>query len=201
MSAVPERVLAGVGTAANDTGLDLDRVHALEARIAGLEAKLAAVSARVPSDRLTILVFHRDFDKLLTSFILATGAAAMGTEVSMFFTFWGLSAVRKKTKHKKRALSAKMIAAMLPAGTGGTSQMNMLGIGPAFFSSLMRKKNVASFEDLFALACESGVKMTACQMSMDLMGVDAAELREGVSVGGVATYLADACDSRATLFV
>lgn len=173
----------------------------LDARVASLEAQVADLKKAVPSDRVTILVFNRDFDKLLTSFIVATGAAAMGSEVSMFFTFWGLTAVKKKTRGRGKTITAKMLAAMLPPGAGGTSQMNMLGIGPAFFRALMKSKNVASLEELIAQASELGVKMTACQMSMDVMGVSAEELREGVEIGGVATYLRDACDSRATLFV
>lgn len=192
LAAVPPR-----GEPANDLG----SVRELAERVASLEAKLAEVSARVPSDRLTIVVFHRDLDKLLAAFVIATGAAAMGTEVSMFFTFWGLTAIQKKTRIRRRTLSARMISAMLPAGPGGNSRMNMLGLGPRFFETVMKGKNVASFAELYDLARELGIKMMACQMAMEIMGVEPGELRDGVQVAGVASYLEDACDSRVTLFV
>ncbi len=173
----------------------------LEARLGALESRVEQLAASVPSDRVTIVVFSNDFDKLFASFVIATGAAAMGSSVSLFFTFWGLTAIKKKTKLRGKRLTEKMVAAMMPAGAGGTSRMNMFGLGPVFFRSLMKKKKVVSLEDLIALAGEMNVRMVACQMSMDVMGTHADELIEGVEVGGVATYLQDACDSRATLFI
>lgn len=193
---VTRTILAG-GVSANDER----GVASIETRLAALESRVTDLAKRVPADRVTLLVFSRDFDKLLTSFIIATGAAAMGSDVSMFFTFWGLTAVKKKTRIRGKTITAKMLSAMLPHGAGGTSQMNMLGIGPAFFRALLKSKKVASLEDLIALARELEVKMTACQMSMDVMGVTSDELMDGVEIGGVATYLQDATDSRTTLFI
>jgi peroxiredoxin family protein len=194
ISLVPQEGGPAVGAAAPE-------VQALAARLAALEERVGELAKQIPSDRVTIVVFSGDFDKLVTSFIMATGAAAMGSQVSMFFTFWGLHILKKETQFKGKSLTAKMLAAMLPAGPAGTSKMNMLGVGPAFFKALMRKKKVASLEELIALAVEMEVKMTACTTSMDLMGVRVEELRDGVSLGGVATYLQDACDSRVTLFI
>lgn len=171
-------------------------------RLATLESRVESVERRQPADRVTIVAFSRDFDKVLTTLLIATGAAAMGSEVSVFFAFWGLTMLKKRgAKKRGKALTAKMLAAMLPSGSGGTSQMNMFGIGPAFFQFLMKKKNVASIDDLMSVARESGVKLIACRMSMDVMGIDESELIDGVEVGGVASMLGDACDSRATFFV
>lgn len=176
---------------------------ALLERVTNAEARLGAVERRVPSDRVTIVAFSRDFDKVLTTLLVATGAAAMGSEVSVFFAFWGLTMIKKKgrSRKRKRAITEKLLAAMLPAGSGGTSQMNMMGIGPVFFQFLMKERKVQSIDDLMAVARESGVKLIACRMSMDVMGVHEDELLDGVEIGGVASMLGDACDSRATFFI
>ena len=177
------------------------RVVELEQRLAALEGKVGDLARQMPSDRVTIVAFSGDFDKLVTSFIIATGAAAMGSQVSMFFTFWGLSVLKKESLFKGKSITAKMMAAMLPAGASGTSKLNMMGIGPAFFKFLMKKKKVASLDELLQLAKEMDVKLIACSTSMELMGVTQGELRDGIEIGGVATYLGDACDSRVTLFI
>jgi peroxiredoxin family protein len=181
--------------------LPRDRVDALEARFEELETQLRALERRVPSDRVTLVVHSNDFDRLVAAFVIATGAAAMGSEVSMFFAFWGLTAMKKKTRFRKKPIAQALLGAMLPAGAGGTSQKNMLGLGPAFFRAIMKKKHVHSLEELMTTARESGVKMVACGMSMSVMGIEPDELVDGVAIGGVAACLADACDSRATLFV
>lgn len=178
-----------------------ERPRGLEQRLTELERKVDTLAARVPSDRVTLVCFSGDFDKLVTSFIIATGAAAMGSQVSMFFTFWGLNVLKKENQFAGKTVTAKMLAAMMPAGAAGTSRFNMLGIGPAFFKFLMRKKKVASLEELLALAVEMDVRMIACTTSMELMGIQREELIDGIEIGGVATYLQDACDSRATLFI
>jgi peroxiredoxin family protein len=167
-----------------------------------LDCAKAAESAAV-SDRVTMVVFSGDLDKLMAAFIVATGAAAMGMEVSMFFTFWGLAAVKKKAQYKGKPLTEKMMAVMLPSGPDrvGTSKMNMLGLGPAFFKMIMGKKKVQSLPELIELAREMEVKMVACEMSMDVMGIKREELIDGLEYGGVATYLGDASDSKVTLFI
>lgn len=178
-----------------------DRVEGLESRLAALESRVETLAKQIPSDRVTIVVFSHDFDKLFASFVIATGAAAMGSEVSLYFTFWGLTAIKKKTKLRGKRITEKMLSTLLPPGPGGTSRMNMFGIGLAFFRHVMRTKKVQSLEQLIELASEMGVRMIGCQMSMDVMGIQRDELRDGVEIGGVATYLQDACDSRATLFI
>ncbi|NIA07759.1 MAG: hypothetical protein GWP14_09050 [Actinobacteria bacterium] len=155
------------------------------------------------SNRATIVVFSGDMDKMLAAFVISTGAAAMGMDVSMYFTFWGLAALKKKRVLKGKPITEKLMGLMLPAGPDNlaSSKMNMLGIGPAFFRYLMKKKNIETLPDLIALASEMHVRLVACQMSMEMMGITRGELIDGLEYGGVATYLADAADSRITLFI
>ena len=155
------------------------------------------------SNRATLVAFSGDMDKLMAAFIIATGAAAMGMEVSVYVTFWALTALKKKTCLKGKDFTEKLMGLMLPAGPLhlGTSKMNMWGAGPAFFRYVMKKKHVTSLADLIALAQESGVRITVCQMSMDLLGITRDELIDGLHVGGVSTYLADACEAKITLFI
>jgi peroxiredoxin family protein len=155
------------------------------------------------SNRATIVVFSSDMDKLIAAFIIATGAAAMAMNVSMYFTFWGLAALKKKTVLKGKPITEKLMGIMLPSGPThvGTSRLNMFGIGPAFFKYVMKKKNVETLSDLIALAGEMDIRMVGCQMSMDVMGITKEELIDGLDYGGVTTYLADASDSKITLFI
>ncbi|HBQ64840.1 MAG TPA: pyridine nucleotide-disulfide oxidoreductase, partial [Clostridiales bacterium] len=152
----------------------------------------------------TMVVFSNDLDKALATFIIANGAAAMGRDVTLFFTFWGLNILRKPGRVKvKKDLFGRMFGMMMPRGTRrlSLSKMNMLGIGPRMIRFLMRRKNVYSMEDLLMQALENGVKLVACNMSMDLMGIQPEELIDGVTLGGVASMLGNAEDSDMTLFV
>lgn len=180
-----------------------ERTDALSAQVKALEGELAAIRARTTADRATIIVFSGDFDKLMSAFIVATGAVAMGFEASMYFTFWGLSAVRRSTTYAKKGIAEKMLAMMLPSGPADVpaSRMNMMGVGPAMFKHVMDKNNVESLPDLVKLAQELGVRMVACQMSMGVMGITQEELIDGIEYGGVATYLGDATDSKITLYI
>ena len=169
-----------------------------------LEAKLAEVRARTIDDRATLIVFSNDLDKVLAAFVIATGAAAAGLETSMFFTFWGLSVVRRRgvRRRGKRTLE-RLLGAMMPAGTEslGTSRMSYFGAGARVLRRMMKDRQIASLEELVALARELGVRMIACTMSMEALGLAKEELVDGLAYGGVATYMADAACSRVTLFV
>ena len=160
-------------------------------------------TGRALSNRATIIAFSGDMDKLFATFVIATGAAATGMEVSIFFTFWGLNAIRQRAVLKGKGLCEKLMALMLPSGPArlGTSRMNMFGAGPVFFRYVMKKRNVQSLPDLVAMAREAGVRLVACQTSIEVMGIRKEELIDGVEFGGVATYLADARDSRISLFI
>lgn len=178
-------------------------VTALEARLIEMEARLAEVEERLPEDRITIVVFSGDLDRVLASFIIATGALALGQQVSMFFTFWGLNALRKQRILNGKNLPEKMMSLMTPSSTGqmGVSQMNFFGIGAKMLRFMMKNKNVERFEDLIDLAEEMGATMYSCAMSRDVMGISQEELRESAEEAGVAGMLADGLRSRATLFI
>ena len=152
----------------------------------------------------TIVVFSGDLDKVLASFVIANGAAAMGRPVTMFFTFWGLMALRRpeKQKLKKTAVEA-MFGSTLPRGSEklGLSRMNMGGLGASMMKKIMKDKNVYSLETLISKAMQSGVKIIACTMSMDVMGIKPEELIDGVELGGVGTYLGHAEESNVNLFI
>ena len=169
-----------------------------------LEAKLAEVRARTVDDRATLIVFSNDLDKVLAAFVIATGAAAAGLETSMFFTFWGLSVVRRRGVHRrgKRTLE-RLLGAMMPAGTEslGTSHMSYFGVGARVLRRMMKDRQIASLEELVALGRELGIRMTACTMSMEALGLAQEELIDGLAYAGVATFMADAACSRVTLFV
>ena len=169
-----------------------------------LERQIAELRERTPEDKAAIIVFSGDLDRVLASFVLATGAAAAGLETTMFFTFWGLSVLKKKgAAAGPKGLKERMFAMMTPAGSTslGTSKLNFFGAGALMLRSMMKDKGIASLEELIGLAKELGVKMTACTMSMDAMGVAKEELADGLEYGGVATFLADAARARVSLFV
>ncbi|MGF6375480.1 NADPH-dependent 2,4-dienoyl-CoA reductase/sulfur reductase-like enzyme/peroxiredoxin family protein/rhodanese-related sulfurtransferase/TusA-related sulfurtransferase [Clostridiales Family XIII bacterium PM5-7] len=152
----------------------------------------------------TMIVFDGDLDKVLASFIIANGAAAMGRPVTMFFTFWGLNALRKPNGPKvKKSLIEKMFAMMMPKGAGKLtlSNMNMLGMGSKMMKWVMKNKNVSSLEELMRQAMDNGVKLVACTMSMDIMGIRPEELIDGVELAGVASYLGDAETANVNLFI
>ena len=152
----------------------------------------------------TIIVFDGELDKVLAAFIIANGAAAMGRPVTMFFTFWGLNALRKPEKVKvKKPFLDRMFGMMMPRGTGKLklSNMNMCGMGTRLMKKVMKDKNVSSLEELMRQAMAQGVRLVACTMSMDVMGITKEELIDGVELAGVASYLGDAEVSNVNLFV
>ena len=152
----------------------------------------------------TMVIFDGDFDKALASFIIANGAAAMGRPVTMFFTFWGLNILRKHNKVKvKKTAVEKMFGAMMPRGTAklALSKMNMLGMGTRMMKMIMKKKNVLTLDELIKSAMENGVRIVACTMSMDVMGIKKEELIDGIEYAGVASYLGDAEMADVNLFI
>ncbi|HOM93148.1 MAG TPA: FAD-dependent oxidoreductase [Rectinema sp.] len=152
----------------------------------------------------TIIVFSNDFDRALASFVLANGAAAAGKDVTMFFTFWGLSVIRKPNAPRvAKDFMGRMFGMMLPKHAGGLSlsHMNFGGIGPKLMKSRMKSKNIDMLETMMSQARQAGVHFIACQMSMDIMGVKHEELLDGVEVGGVATYMEAATEGNVNLFI
>lgn len=152
----------------------------------------------------TIVVFDGDMDKILASLVIANGALAMGRPVTMFFTFWGLAALRRsKPPRTAKSFIERMFGAMLPRGAERTklSKLNMGGAGTAMMRGVMRKKKIDSVETMLQKAIAGGAKIIACSMSMDVMGLRPEELIDGVEIGGVGTYLGDAEEADLNLFV
>lgn len=153
---------------------------------------------------LAMVVMSGDFDKLTGAFIIANGAAAMGRPVTMFFTFWGLTALRKPEKQPiQKSFMEGMFDKMLPRGTKELklSKMNMGGMGTSMMKKIMEEKNVDSLEIMIEKAKAAGIKLVACTMSMDIMGIRPEELIDGVELGGVGAYLGDAEESNVNLFI
>ena len=177
--------------------------QALAARLTALEERLGRLEATQPEDKVAIVVFSGDLDKVLASFVIATGAAALGQEVSMFFTFWGLNVLKKQRKLGGKNLFEKMMAMMSPASSKElpVSQMNYFGVGAKMLRKMMADKNVASLEEMMEMAREMGVKLLACEMSRDLMGISDEELIPGLEPAGVASFLGESLRSRTNLFI
>ncbi len=152
----------------------------------------------------TFILFSDDLDKALATFVLANGAAATGQKVTIFFTFWGLNAIKKEHKPKvKKDFLGKMFSFMLPSSSKKLklSKMNMGGLGSKMMRYIMKNKNIDSLESLRRQALFSGVEFIACQMSMDVMGVAKEELLPEVTIGGVATYMERADQANTNLFI
>ncbi len=153
----------------------------------------------------TFILFSDDLDKALATFVLANGAAATGQPVTIFFTFWGLNVIKKEAKpsNVKKDLFAKMFSLVLPSSSKALklSKINMFGLGPRMMHYIMKKKGIDSLETLRQEAIAQGVEMIACQMSMDVMGVDKSELIDEVQLAGVATYMQRAENANVNLFI
>jgi len=153
---------------------------------------------------MTLIVFSNDMDKAMAAFILATGAASSGMKVTMFFTFWGLSLLRKKKEvNKSKDFISKMFGFMLPKGPDDTkiSKMNFGGIGTMMMKKTMNNKKMPALETLMNMAITLEVNIVACTTSMEVMGIKKEELIDNIGIGGVATYLGSAKDSGINLFI
>lgn len=157
-------------------------------------------------DQLSIAVVSGDMDKVLAAMVISIAAAAMDTQVKLFFSFWSLSALRDPKKSPKgKDFISKMFGLMLPNGKNklSLSKMNMLGMGPMMIKMLMKKQNVMSLEQMFNEAGELGIEIVVCEMSMGLMGFKKEEMIDypHLSFAGAATFVADAGESSIQLFI
>jgi peroxiredoxin family protein len=193
-----------------------NRLAALEAEVRSLAQSSLSQAARLDAatelvkgsgqqEKLSLIVFSGSLDRLIAAFVLATGAAAMGMQVSMFFTFWGTAALRRDNVHVKKTLLERMFGWMLPKGVKKLplSQMNMAGGGPAMIRYVMKKNGVASVEEMIELSKELGVELNVCSMSMDLLGMKPDELIDypNRSFCGVAKFLETAAPGKITMFL
>ncbi len=154
-------------------------------------------------NKATLVVLSGDMDKVLAAFIIATGAAATGIEVTMFFTFWGLKAIKKKG-YAGKTLFGKMLSKFYSGGditSLNPSKLSFCGMGRWMFNKMMGNHNVPTLEAMREMAVDLDIKMVACQMSMDVMEIPAESLIDGVTVGGVATFIGDAAESKFSLFI
>ena len=180
-----------------------------DARLAALEAEVKRLGGLVGTggqqEKLSLIVFSGSLDRLIAAFVLATGAAAMGMQVSMFFTFWATSALRRDNVRVKKGLLARLFGWMLPKGVKELplSQMNMAGGGPKMIRYVMKKNGVASVEEMIELAKELGVELHVCSMSMDLLGIVPDELIDypNKTFCGVAKFLETAAPGKITMFL
>ena len=196
-------------TKTNNELLDLRKEKGMVYAFIKKNNKSNKVNKSFPSDIVeknnkTMVVFSGDLDKAIAAFIIANGAVAMGSKVTILFTFWGLNIIRKPEKVSvKKGIIDSMFGFMMPRGSKKLklSQMNMMGIGAKMIRSVMKNKNISSLEDLIKSAIDSGVEVVACSMSMDVMGITQEELIDGVKIGGVGYYLGEAEDSNVNLFI
>lgn len=176
----------------------------IKANITKSQKANATATTQQRQNGKTFVVFSGDLDKTIAAFIMANGAAAMGRKVTLFFTFWGLNILRRTEKVKvKKPFIEKMFGFMMPRGTKklGLSRMNMGGMGSKMIRSIMKKKGVSSLEELVESAVSHGVRIVACQMSMDIMGITKEELIDDVELGGVSTFLGSGEQSDMSLFI
>ncbi|MBB5181839.1 peroxiredoxin family protein [Planomicrobium koreense] len=154
--------------------------------------------------RTTIVLFSGDYDKAMAAYIIANGAAAYDHEVTIFHTFWGLNALRKENPPElKKGRLETMFAKMMPRGADklGLSNMHFGGMGPKMIKQVMKKHNAMTLPQLIEMAQEQDIKMVACTMTMDLLGLDKLELLDEIEYAGVAAYLGDAEDGNVNLFI
>lgn len=183
-------------------------VQTLESNLVSLESRIQNLEERLAtsSNSINLLVFSGERDKLLAAFVMATGAAASGIRVRMFFTFWGTACLKKsKAQVGRKSWIERAFGWMLPGGVNDTklSKMDMCGIGRGLMNLEMKKKGVADLPQLIELAAELGVEIQVCEMSMDLMGIRREELIDypSLSYCGVATFVDQASETNTTLFV
>lgn len=172
-------------------------------KIKELEKRIEALESAMPKDQVSIVLFSGELDRALAAFIIATGAAAMGMKVTMFFTFWGYGAIKKQTLYAGKDWMSKLLAAMSPSVPSQLplSKMHFWGLGTLMMKEKMKEKNVSSLEDLIKMAQDLGITMISCEMTKDLMNIQDAELIDGLESGGVGAFLGEAIHGRLTLFI
>ncbi len=155
-------------------------------------------------DRAVIILFSGDLDKALACFNIATTAASMGMDVTIFFTFWGLNAITKPGRAQKKGIIRKMFALVNRTGARSLklSRFNFLGAGTYMMKKLMKQEKMPSLEELIQLAKTLGVKFIACTTTCSIMGVTRDKLIEEVDeMAGAATFVEEARSAKFALFI
>jgi peroxiredoxin family protein len=157
-------------------------------------------------EKMTMVIFSGELDKALAAFIMATTAASMGMEVTMFFTFWGLNIIKRdKGAIKSQGFMKKMMNILNRGGSSRLkmSKLNMLGLGTWMMKKMMKQKNMPSIDEFIEMAKEMDIKMIPCSTTCGIMGVpDDDAFRDGImSQAGAAYFLAQAKESKVTLFI
>ena len=168
------------------------------------DVRVANTNPNATRNKLSMVICSGDMDKVMAAYIIATGAAASGMEVTMFFTFWGLKAIQKSGSTYGKGWMGKMLSVMNRGGLDalGPSRLNMGGMGRWMFKKMMKEKGVASLQELYDMAVDLDVKMMPCAMSMDVMEYDPAIFNDNVTPPvGVASFIQEAAESKMTLFI
>lgn len=174
----------------------------MESRLRALEDEIAGMRDRVPENKVSIILLSGDFDKAMAAFFMANGAAAMGMEVTMFFTFWGCTVIKKGRKLKGKKFLHKMVNLMLPGSSKdlAPSRMSFGGIGRKLFNYMM-KGAMSPLEEQIDLAVELGIKFQVCSPSLAIMGFDVDEWAVPVDICGVAAMYDTALHARTAYFI
>lgn len=187
-----------------NTAISIPETHQpdLATRISDLETQLNELKPRIPDNKVSIILLSGDFDKAMAAFFMANGAAAMGMEVSMFFTFWGCTVIKKGRRLKGKKFMHKMINIMLPASSKdlAPSKMSFGGIGRKLFNHVM-KGQMSSLEEQIELAKELDITFQVCSPSLGIMGFDADEWVVPVDICGVAAMYDTALNARTSYFI
>lgn len=177
-----------------------EKTKEFQSQLEEIQQSLSKLKIR-ENEKITMLVSSFELDQIIPAFIIANGAASFGMDVTIFFTLWGINALKDKTIYKGKNIKEKMITMMLPNSPKTTtiSRLNMMGIGTSMMKMMMKENNIETLPDLIDLSVEMGAKLIACQMTMGMMGITTEEIRKDVEFGGVALYIEEASESNITL--
>ena len=174
----------------------------IEQKITELENQLEELDKRLPENKVSIIVLSGEFDKAMAAFMMANGAIGMGMEVTMFFTFWGCSVIKKGRKLKGKKFTHKLVNLMLPANSKelAPSKMSFGGFGRKMFNYMMNGQ-MSSLEEQIEIAKEAGVTFQVCSPSLGMMGFDEDEWAVPVNICGVAAMYDVALNARTAYFI
>lgn len=180
-----------------------ERLARLEQEIAELRTRLDAAESHLPSNQATFCVLSGDYERVLAALMMAHMAVALEMEVTLFFTFWGVQAIRKSRQYEGKTLIEKALGAMLKPDIRQlpSAKFNFGGMGPAIFEHLMRQKKIATPAELLAEAGPARIRLVACTTSLDVFGISRDELLPEVSYCGAAEYLETASRSKVSLLI